>query len=403
MSALTGKSIVLGVSGGIAAYKAADLASKLVQAGARVDVVMTDAARHFVQPLTFSAITHASVHADAFAPWDEGFSGHVALAARADLLIVAPATAATIARLALGLADDLLQLVALSTTAPIIVAPAMEGGMYLHPATREHIAALTGRGITVVGPEEGRLASGAIGTGRLADPETIVAAARWLLGRRGPLRGRKVVVSAGGTREPLDPVRYIGNRSSGRMGYAIAAAAVEAGADVTIVSGPVAVEAPYGVNLVGVETAAEMQTAIEAATLDADALIMAAAVSDFRPEIWSREKIKKDADTTSLNLRLVRNPDILASLDRPHLLRIGFAAETSELLANARKKLAAKNLDAIVANDAAATIGAAESEATILTRDGEVNSLPRMPKDDLAREIVSFVTTKLDISVAGKE
>jgi phosphopantothenoylcysteine decarboxylase / phosphopantothenate---cysteine ligase len=388
MSILSGKSIVLGVSGGVAAYKAAAVASQLVQSGTRVDTVLTAGALRFVQPLTFSAITHAAVHTDPFAPWTDDFSGHVTLAERADLLIVAPATAATIARLALGLADDLLQLVALSTRAPILLAPAMEHHMYLHPATQEHVATLTARGATFVGPERGRLASGAEGQGRLASPESIVDTARWLLGRNGPLSGTKVVVSAGGTREPLDPVRYIGNRSSGTMGYAIARAAAEAGAGVTLVSGPVALAPPVGVERISVETASEMQSAIVAATHDADLLIMAAAVSDFRPEHASARKIKKETGQDHLDLRLVRNPDILASLDRPALVRVGFAAETDDLLANARKKLDAKRLDAIVANDAVATIGAETSKATILTRDGEDLSLPPLPKTELAAEIV---------------
>jgi phosphopantothenoylcysteine decarboxylase/phosphopantothenate--cysteine ligase len=392
---LSGKSIVLGVSGGIAAYKAAALASLLVQDGARVEVVMTEAALRFVQPLTFAAIAHRPVHTDPFAPWGEDFSGHVSLAEQAELLIVAPATAATIARLALGLADDLLQLVALSTAAPLLIAPAMEDRMYRHPATQEHITSLTARGATVVGPESGRLASGEIGEGRLAEPATISSAARFVLGRSGPLHGRRVVVSAGGTREPLDPVRYIGNRSSGTMGYAIAAAAIEAGAEVTLVSGPVAAPPPYGANVIGVETAAEMQQAIELASDQADILIMAAAVADFRPAARSERKIKKDAATSHLDLRLVRNPDILAELDRPGLVRIGFAAETDDLIENARRKLAAKRLDAIVANDAAATIGSPDSQATILLRDGTIVPLPQMSKRKLAREIVNVAVEAL--------
>jgi phosphopantothenoylcysteine decarboxylase / phosphopantothenate---cysteine ligase len=390
MSVLSGKSIVLAVSGGIAAYKAAAVASQLVQAEAHVETVLTASALRFVQPLTFSAITHAPVHTDALAPWTEGFSGHVTLADRADLFIVAPATAATIARLALGLADGLLQLIALSTQAPILVAPAMEHHMYRHPATQAHLATLAARGVTLVAPERGRLASGAEGEGRLASPESIVDTARWLLGRGGPLAGTKVVVSAGGTREPLDPVRYIGNRSSGAMGYAIARAAVDAGADVTLVSGPVALAAPVGVELVSVETASQMRDAIAAASDTADLLIMAAAVADFRPEQPSHRKIKKEAGQDRLELRLVRNPDILASLARPGLVRIGFAAETDDLIDNARKKLVAKRLDAIVANDAVTTIGAATSQAIILTRDGVEKRLPPLSKAELAVEILQI-------------
>ena len=388
---LSGKSIVLGVTGGIAAYKAAALASMLVQDGAEVDVVMSEAAQRFVQPLTFSAITHRTVHLDPFAPWLENFSGHVSLAERADLLLVAPATAATIARLALGLADDLIGLIALATTAPVLIAPAMEEHMYRHPATQDHVQALRRRGVTMVGPESGRLASGAYGEGRLSPPDVILAAARTILLSHGPLRGRHIVVTAGGTREPIDPVRYIGNRSSGTMGYAIARAALEASADVTLIAGPTNLDAPARARVIAVETALEMQSAVQSATDTADALIMAAAVSDFRPEHMSRRKIKKEGSASILELRLIENPDILSSIDRPGLLKIGFAAETNDLLQNARAKLAAKQLAMIVANDAQATIGAAESQATFIFAGGRTVELPLMDKAALARQIVSEV------------
>jgi phosphopantothenoylcysteine decarboxylase/phosphopantothenate--cysteine ligase len=391
MNAFDRRTILLGVCGGIAAYKSAELASQLVQSGAEVDVVMTDAAQQFIQPLTFSAITHRAVHVDPFAPWSPDFSGHVTLAERADLLIVAPATANTIARLALGLADDLLGMVALSTTAPILVAPAMEHHMFHHPATQEHLQTLSRRGVQMIGPEAGRLASGAIGDGRLAPPETILAAAQRLLATAGPLSGKQIVITAGGTREPLDPVRFIGNRSSGRMGYAIAAAALAAGANVTLITGPTAIVPPAGASIVAVETALEMQRAVLEATERADALIMAAAVSDFRSEHPSDRKIKKEGDMRYLGVRLVRNPDILASIDRPGLLKIGFAAETDDLLANARGKLATKGLAMIVANDAESTIGAPDSAATLLFADGRSVSLPRMAKDALANEIIRAV------------
>ena len=237
MKDLEGRSILLGVTGGIAAYKPRRLPASLVQAGARVDVVMTEAAQRFIQPLSFSAITHTPVHTDPFAAWRDDFTGHVGLARNADLLVVAPATAAAIARLALGLADDLLGLIALSTAAPIVVAPAMEERMLHHPATQGHLATLIERGVRIVDPEYGRLASGAIGEGRMASPESVVTAATDVLRRSTRLTGKKIVITAGGTREPLDPVRYIGNRSSGAMGYALAAAALAAGADVTLISG----------------------------------------------------------------------------------------------------------------------------------------------------------------------
>jgi phosphopantothenoylcysteine decarboxylase/phosphopantothenate--cysteine ligase len=388
MGSLQSKNIVLGVSGGIAAYKAATIASMLVQSGAHVQVVMTEGARRFIQPLTFSAITHAPVHAEVFAPWGDDFSGHVSIADRADVLVVAPATAATIARLSLGLGDDLLGLVALSTRAPLLLAPAMEDHMLQHPATQEHLQTLIARGAVIVGPERGRLASGAIGEGRMAEPATIVRGIERVLRQDKPLSGANIVVTAGGTREPLDPVRYIGNRSSGRMGYAIAAAAAAAGADVSLISGPTHLLPPAGVTAVFVETAADMQQAVERAVSSADMLIMSAAVADFRPETASHRKIKKESGTEPIEVRLIRNPDILASIARPGLVKIGFAAETDDLLKNAAHKLQAKRLDMIVANDAESTIGADESEATILTADGTVRPLPRMPKEALATEIV---------------
>ena len=388
MSGLKGKTVVLGVTGGIAAYKAATVASLLVQAGARVDVLMTESAQRFVQPLTFSAITHTAVHTDRFAPWHDDFVGHVTLADRADLVIIAPATAATIARLALGLADDLIGLVVLSTRASLLVAPAMEDRMFRHPSTRQNLQTLLDRGAVIVGPEEGRLASGATGLGRLAEPADIVARAQQLLQSTGRLAGVRVVVTAGGTREALDPVRYLGNRSSGRMGYAIAEAAIAEGADVTLITGPTSVAPPTDAQVIHVESALDMLAAVEQSVLDAEILIMAAAVADFRPERTNTGKIKKEPGQEYLDVRLVRNPDILATIDKPGLIKIGFAAETENLLANAAAKLAAKKLAMIVANDAALTIGAADSTATFLLADGTVRAFPRLSKQSLAAEIV---------------
>lgn len=401
MSALEDKSIVLAVSGGIAAYKAATIASLLVQAGAHVDVVLTAGALQFIQPLTFSAITHRPVHSDPFAPWAADFSGHVTLADRADLVIVAPATAATVARLALGLSDDLLGLIALSTRAPILLAPAMEDRMYRHPMTQQHLQTLTDRGAAVVGPESGRLASGAKGPGRMSEPADIVRRALVLVQGAGRLSGVRVVVTAGGTREPLDPVRYVGNRSSGRMGFAIAEAAVAEGAAVTLIAGPSAIPAPAGAIIVSVESALEMLAAVEEAARDADVLIMAAAVADFRPETSYASKIKKAHGQDYLDLRLVRNPDILASVNRPGLVKIGFAAETDSLLEHASAKLHAKGLDMIVANDAASTIGADHSTATFLMADGAVRAFPRLPKQELAFEIVLAAAELLAASRRG--
>jgi phosphopantothenoylcysteine decarboxylase / phosphopantothenate---cysteine ligase len=401
MRDLEGRSILLGVTGSIAAFKAPTVAGLLVQAGARVEVVMTKAAQRFIQPLSFSASTHAPVYTDAFAAWRDDFTGHVGLARNADLLIVAPATAATIARLALGLADDLLGLIALSTAAPVILAPAMEERMLQHPATQRHLATLTERGVRIVDPEYGTLASGATGEGRMASPESVVATARDVLRQGTRLIGTKFVITAGGTREPLDPVRYIGNRSSGTMGYALAAAAMAGGADVTLITAETSLRPPTGAALVHANTAAEMHHAVDEATLGANVLIMAAAVADFRPEIESPRKLKKTADQQHLDLRLVRTADILASIERPNLLKIGFAAETDNLIQNATQKLAAKGLEMIVANDAVSTIGAPSSTATIITSEGVVTSLPTMSKEALAAKITEVIADLLDRKNAG--
>ncbi len=387
--------VVLGVSGGIAAYKAADLASKLVQSEAVVDVVLTAGGQEFVRPLTFQALTKRPVHTDAFAPWTETSFGHITLAREADLLVIAPASANTIARLALGLADDLLGAIALSTEAPLLVAPAMEHGMYHHPATQEHLATLVRRGVIVVGPERGRLASGYEGDGRLASVEMILGRARALLGRDGPLAGKHVVVTAGGTREPLDPVRFLGNRSSGTMGYALAQAAIDHGAAVTLIT-TASLSPPVTATVVPVETAEQMRTAVEEAVKEGDALIMAAAVADFRPDRTQHQKIKKRPDQDVLDLRLTQNPDIIATIDHPGLVKVGFAAETHDLVDNARAKLAAKGLAMIVANDAVDTIGSAESVATIIQRDRLPDELPRMSKQRLAAEIVARLIPLLE-------
>jgi phosphopantothenoylcysteine decarboxylase/phosphopantothenate--cysteine ligase len=391
VSLLQGKKIALAVTGGIAAYKAATLASLLVQQGAVVDVIMTEAARAFVQPLTFTALTHRPVHAEVFAGWDEHASGHVTLAAEADLLLIAPATATSLARLALGLADDLLGLVALSTTAPLLLAPAMEHHMWRHPATQHHVRTLESRGAIIVPPERGRLASGASGEGRLAAHETILQAVVTLLAGTEVLAGRHIVVTAGGTREPIDPVRYLGNRSSGQMGYAIARAAARGGARVTLISGPVTLPPPPGIELIPVETAREMEVAVHHAIPDANALVMAAAVSDYRVAQASDRKIKKESSSNTLDLHLVQNPDILAGVDQPDLLKIGFAAETDDLLENAARKLSRKGLAMLVANDAVETIGAPDSRAWLLFPGGRIDELPRMGKDQVACRIVEEI------------
>jgi phosphopantothenoylcysteine decarboxylase/phosphopantothenate--cysteine ligase len=393
---LRGANIILGVTGGIAAYKAADLASKLVQAGATVNVVMTEAATRFIQPMTFSALTHQPVYTGFFDGWDEESRGHVTLAANADLVVVAPATANTIARLAHGLVDNMLSAVCLATSAPIVVAPAMEHHMWHHPATVANIATLRERGVTIIDPESGYLASGASGDGRLASAERILAVLREIQGRGGPLSGRRLVITAGGTQEALDPVRYLGNGSTGTMGLALVEAAIDLGAEVIAIVGPTVTDRPTTAKVVRIVSAREMAASVKEATRDADVVIMAAAVADFRPREFSDQKIKKTPGQEDFQIDLVRNPDIIAELKRPRLLKIGFAAETEHMEAYAMGKLQGKGLAMIVANDAATTIGSQDSEAMLLFPDRDPVRLPKMPKNDVARAILNEVTRLLD-------
>lgn len=394
---LMGKRIVLGVSGGIAAYKAVDLASFLVQQGVDLRVVMTEGAEQFVGPMTFQAITRHPVNRSVFEGWDGDEAGHVTLAALADVVIVAPATANTLARMAHGMADDMLSATLLATQAPIVVAPAMEHHMWHHPATRGNADLLRSRGVTIVEPESGHLASGASGDGRLAHRDRIVAAVRHQLARNGPLSGRKVVVSAGGTHEAIDPVRFIGNRSSGQMGIALADAAFDMGAEVITVIGPTATRSPSVGRVERIESASDLADVIYREAKDADVLVMAAAVADFRLDTVARSKIKKGPGTDAPVITLTRNPDILAMVNRDGLVKIGFAAETDDLLVNATAKLNAKNVDMIVANDAVATIGSAESEAMLVLASGTVIELPAMEKSELARIIVGQMIALLGI------
>lgn len=387
-----GARIVLGVSGGIAAYKAADLASKLVQAGAEVHVVMTESGTRFVQALTFQALTRNPVYTSAFDGWQGESAGHVTLARDADLVVVAPATANTIAGMAHGRVDDMLGAVLLATEAPIIVAPAMEHHMWHHPATQENVRTLVSRGVTIAYPESGHLASGASGDGRLASTERLLAAMRRQLGAHGPLAGRRVVVTAGGTREAIDPVRFLGNRSSGQMGIAIAQAAIDAGAEVLLIAGPSVEHLPRGVDAQRVESASDMEAAVHDALAGADVLVMAAAVADFRPRKMHDQKLKKESGEDEMVLHLVKNPDIVAGVDGACVVKIGFAAETEHLLAHAASKLAAKGLAMIVANDAVATIGSDRVDATLLYRDGrEPLRLGDLSKEEAARRIVAEV------------
>ncbi len=398
---LRGKRILLGVTGGIAAYKAATVASRLTQAGAVVDVMMTQAAQNFITPLTFSALTGRPVTTDM---WSSGTGQilHVTMGREADLFIVAPATAHTIARLSLGLADDALTSTALASRAPLLLAPAMETGMWEHPATQEHIRILAQRGAFVVGPNAGRLASGAVGLGRMAEPPQIIEMARKVLGRTGPLAGVHVVLTAGGTQEALDPVRFLTNRSSGKMGMALAASARDFGADVTVIHSPLQVPVPFGVTSRLVRTAIEMRDATFDILPRTDVLIGAAAVADYRPATVADQKIKKKDG--SLPIELVRNPDILGEIGqqrsrtgRPKVA-VGFAAETEDLLANAKAKLESKKLDLILVNDVSAPhsgFGVDTNQVTLLDRWGDVLPWPLLTKEEVADRLMVWVSRQI--------
>ncbi|HUX87600.1 MAG TPA: bifunctional phosphopantothenoylcysteine decarboxylase/phosphopantothenate--cysteine ligase CoaBC [Chloroflexota bacterium] len=394
-TALTEKRIILGVSGSIAAFKAVALASELVKNGASVDVVMTPAATRFILPLSFAAITNRPVLTDLFS--DPGRSiAHVSLGVDADALVVAPVTADCLAGLALGLGHNALLATAMSSRAPLLLAPAMETLMYEHPATQHNLEILRRRGAIVIEPTSGRLASGRSGRGRMAEPSQIVRALQGVLGRPIDLKGRRIVVTAGGTREPIDPVRFIGNHSSGKMGVAIAEAARDRGASVHLIVGSVSVPLPGGVDVQTVTTTLDLQAAVEAAVQNADVLIMAAAVADFRVEQVAANKIKRTG--ADLTLRLIPNPDILASIAATSLLKVGFAAETHDLLANAQQKLAKKHVDLIVANDvtlAGSGFGTDTNQVSFVDHDG-IEELPLLSKRDVADRLLARVVRLLE-------
>ncbi|MFC2013639.1 bifunctional phosphopantothenoylcysteine decarboxylase/phosphopantothenate--cysteine ligase CoaBC [Chloroflexota bacterium] len=389
---LANKTIVLGISGGIAAYKAVEIASKLTQAGAKVHVVMTESATRFVAPLTFRSITGQQVVTDMFEPVSEWSVVHVALAEAADVVVIAPATANTIAKLTVGIADDMLGCTVLATKAPVIVAPSMNDNMFQNPVTQDNLAKLKARGFTIIEPGYGRLASSKIGKGRLAEIETIVGAIKQVLGSTVDLAGKRIVVTAGGTQEPIDPVRHIGNRSSGKMGYAIAKAARDRGATVTLITAPTSLPEQADVEVVHVRTASEMKGAVVKAMPQADALIMAAAVADYQPKIAAEAKIKKEAP--SLTLELIRTTDILAEV-KGNFLKVGFAAESEDIVENAKKKLEKKQLDLIVANDitdADSGFDADNNKVTLIDRKGNIDTLPLLTKREVADRILDKVT-----------
>lgn len=400
MSIVRAKQIVLGVSGSIAAYKVAELARRLTLDGAAVDVVMTEAAERFVGAATFQALTGRPVLSDMWALPEDGVVGHVSLGQRADLVVIAPATANTIARIAAGMSDDLLTTTILATSAPILLASAMNPHMLANPATVQNIATLRRRGMTVLEPGYGRMAEPMVGQGRLPEIAEIEGQIHALLGQRhGSLRGRTVVVTAGANYEPIDPVRFIGNRSSGRQGYALASEARDRGARVVLITGPATVEPPTAVELVRVETAHEMELAVHAALHGADLLLMCAAVADYRAADVSPIKLKKSDD--EFVLYLARNPDILAGIaERRGLIKVGFAAETHNLLEYAQSKLERKGLDMIIANEAVASIGSAESAVTIITAD-HIEQLPTQPKAQTAVAILDAIEQHFGVRLRG--
>lgn len=387
---LKNKTIVLGVTGSIAAYKAAELASKLTQGEALVNVVMTESAQKFISPLTMRSLTGRPVAVDMWETPLESGIGHIVLAESADAIVIAPATANIIARLAGGIADDILTCTVLASHAPVIIAPAMNSNMYENDVTQENISRLKSRGFIFVEPESGHLACGSRGKGRLADTEHIMGVIRQVAGCDWDMAGKKVVVTAGGTREAIDPVRFIGNRSSGKMGYALAETARDRGARVTLIS-TVDLAEPPGIEIIYVETALQMKEAVQKAVVDADVLVMAAAVADFYPREVARSKIKKSQAV--LNVELIRTPDILSEVDGD-FIRIGFAAESEDIIANARKKLADKSLDLIAANDITRTgsgFGSDTNKVTIISRDGNIQELPLMSKREVADRIWDWV------------
>ena len=388
---LIGKHIVLGVTGSIAAYKAVALLRTLIREGAVVQVVMTQSATKFVTPLTFEVLSGHPVSTDVFEAHEE--MKHLSLPAQADAIVIAPATANCLAKAAMGIGDDLLSTMLLTSQCPLVVAPAMDGGMWTHPSVQEHVKTLCARGTVVVNPEIGPLASGQIGQGRLAEEGRILAALHAALAPQRDWQGHRVLVSAGPTQEPIDPVRFISNRSSGKMGYAVAEAARARGAQVVLVTGPTALPIPRGVEVVSVFTAEDMLKALSMRLAWSTTVIMAAAVADFRPTHPASQKIKKQGHTGQ-TLDLEQTTDILASLSaqRTTQLMVGFAAETSDITAHAQAKLTAKGLDLIVANDVtieAAGFGSDQNAATLIDRQGVMTELPLMPKRELADAILN--------------
>ncbi|HET7700964.1 MAG TPA: bifunctional phosphopantothenoylcysteine decarboxylase/phosphopantothenate--cysteine ligase CoaBC [Candidatus Limnocylindria bacterium] len=397
--ALRDRFVVLAVTGSIAAYKSIELARRLTQAGATVQVVMSRSATEFVRPLTFQALTYRPVEVEMFQIQDERAAGHVAMGRQADVVVVAPATAHVLARLANGMADDLIATTVLATAAPIIVAPAMETHMWQNAATQENVTRLRSRGVRVVEPESGPLASGDVGPGRLASLDRIEAAIAEVFAASAVLAGRKVIVTAGPTVEPIDPVRFVSNRSSGKMGYAIAQAARDAGAEVTLVSGPTALAAPKGIRLVSVESAEDMKDMVLALLPGTDAVVMAAAVADYRPRETQVRKIKKRDAGSELTVHMTENPDVLKAIvaaRRPGTIVVGFKAETGDATKEAERMLREKGLDLVVANDVSdgSVFGSDTDRVTFVSADG-AEALPLLLKTEVATRLVARLAERL--------
>ena len=430
MSILSNKQIILGVTGSIAAYKAADLASKLTQAGAQVDVILTSAAEKFITPLTFQSVTGRQAYTDADLWGNEAHVLHVGLGHSADLIVIAPGTANTLAKLAYGQSDTLLTVTVLASQCPLIIAPAMDGGMFDHSATQENVEILKKRGAFIIDPLEGHLASGLVGKGRLPETSQLIGYIRLVLGQTGPLAGKKIIITAGGTQEPLDPVRVLTNRSSGKQGYALAQAALDMGAHVKLITTPTSLIPPIGANVIKVETAKQMLDAVLRESEDSDALIMAAAVADFRPKTTAKNKIKKETGIPQIQLEATEDilktvagkGDALSRVEasermalsrstatdeiiqvereakRPRVV-VGFAAESQDLLQNAANKLESKGLDLIAANDISATdagFAVETNRVTLLFADGRRETLPLMSKAKTAELILERVAILLE-------
>jgi phosphopantothenoylcysteine decarboxylase/phosphopantothenate--cysteine ligase len=401
MSIFTSKHILLGVTGSIAAYKTADLASKLTQAGVLVDIILTPASEKFISPLTFQSVTGRKAFTDSDLWGGEAHVLHVGLGQSADLLVIAPCTANTLGKLAHGMADNLLTITALAMRSSILIAPAMDAGMFEHPATQENIDILKNRGIYFAGPDEGHMASGLSGRGRMVEPAELMGYIRMTLGKGGKLSGKKIVVTAGGTQEPLDPVRMLSNKSSGKQGYAIAQAALDAGGNVVLITALTSLTGPVGARVIQVQTAQEMQEAVLAEAKGAEALVMAAAVADFRPKVVAKSKLKKRDGIPQVELEAA--PDILLAVagmkSRKPRVVIGFAAESKNLIENASRKLKSKKLDILVANDISAPdagFSVDTNRVTLLFPNAKEEALPLMSKSEVAEIIITHLGELLE-------